>query len=152
MGNLTASTMFLASAVASTAGTLYNIQAQKAALKRENARLETESQVAQIQAKEEENARRRQLNQTIASNIAFQSASSYYDDSRSFLNINKQVRHAAEKDVASIRLQGQLVQTKFRDTVFENDLKKDAITFGGYTSAMSELTLGYAQYKYYKGA
>ena len=41
MGNLTASTMFLASAVASTAGTLYNIQAQKAALKRENARLET---------------------------------------------------------------------------------------------------------------
>ena len=147
---VTAGTMMMVSAVASAAGTLYSVQAQKAALKRENARLETESQVSKIQAKEQENARRRQLNQTIASNIAFQSASSYYDDSRSFLNINKQVRHAAEKDVASIRLQGQLVQTKFRHTIFENDMKRDAITFGGYTSAMSELTLGYAQYKYYK--
>ena len=31
----------------------------------------------------------------------------------------------------------------------QNDLQKEAITFGGYTSAMSELTTGYAMYKYY---
>ena len=144
-----ASTMMMASAIASTAGMVYSIQAQRAALQRENTRLERESKIAQIQALEEENLRRDKLNQTLASNIAFQSAAGYYDDSRSFLNINKQAVNKAHKDLANIRLQGQIVQSKYRDTIFENDLQKEAITFGGYTSAMSELTTGYAMYKYY---
>ena len=120
-----ASTMMMASAVASTAGIVFSIQAQRSALQRENTRIERES------------------------NIAFQSAAGYYDDSRSFLNINKQAVNKAHKDLANIRLQGQIVQSKYRDTIFENDLQKEAITFGGYTSAMSELTTGYAMYKYY---
>ena len=128
-----ASTMMMASAVASTAGIVFSIQAQRSALQRENTRLERESKIAQI----------------LASNIAFQSAAGYYDDSRSFLNINKQAVNKAHKDLANIRLQGQIVQSKYRDTIFENDLQKEAITFGGYTSAMSELTTGYAMYKYY---
>ena len=143
--------MFLASAVASTAGTLYNIQAQKAALKRENARLETESQVAQIQAKEEENARRRQLNQTIASNIAFQSTAAYYDDSRSFLNINKSATKKAEKDMANIRMMGKSVTLKYREQMFENDVATRNKVFGGWISIGSGLTSGYAMYDYYKG-
>ena len=142
-------TMMMASAVVSSAGAIHSAQNQRAALQRENVRLEQERRLAELQAIEQENIRKEMLNQTLADNLAFQSASGYYDDSRSFLNINKQAVNKAHKDLANIRLQGQIVQSKYRDTIFENDLQKEAITFGGYTSAMSELTTGYAMYKYY---
>ena len=143
-------TMMMASAVVSSVGTYSNIQNVKAANQRERVRYERERKIAEIQAMEEENIRKDMLNQTIANNLAIQSAAGYYDDSRSFLNINAQARKKAEKDIKNIRLMGKAVDLKMRDQMFENDLKTKADVFGGWISIGDQLTSGYVMYDYHK--
>jgi len=143
-------TMMMASAVVSSVGTLQSAQAKRAALQRENVRLERERKLAEIEALEQENIRKDMLNQTLADNLAFQSASGYYDDSRSFLNINKQARIKAEKDFANIRLNAKGIDLKYRDQMFENNINAKSTVFGGYISAIAGLTSGYANYDFYK--
>ena len=77
-------TMMMASVAANAVGIAYSLKAQKAAMQREQQRYEQERKLAQLQAIEQENSRKDALNQTLADNLAFQSASGYYDDSRSF--------------------------------------------------------------------
>lgn len=144
-----ASTMFAAAAIVSAVGTVASVQSQRAALQRENYRLETEKKLAAVQALEEENARKEMLNDTIAQNLAWQSISGYSDDSRSFLNINQQAKNKANKDIANIRLMGKNIQNKYTSMLYENKYKENDLVFGGYVSAISELTTGYAQYDYY---
>jgi len=144
-----ASTMFAAAAIVSAVGTVASVQSQRAALQRENYRLETEKKLAAVQALEEENARKEMLNDTIAQNLAWQSISGYSDDSRSFLNINQQAKNKANKDISNIRLMGKNIQNKYTSMLYENKYKENDLVFGGYVSAISELTTGYAQYDYY---
>jgi hypothetical protein len=141
--------MFAAAAIVSAVGTVASVQSQRAALQRENYRLETEKKLAAVQALEEENARKEMLNDTIAQNLAWQSISGYSDDSRSFLNINAQAKNKANKDIANIRLMGKNIQNKYTSMLYENKYKENDLVFGGYVSAISELTTGYAQYDYY---
>ena len=143
-------TMMLASAAVSAVGTLHSMKAQKAALARENVRYERERKMAQLQAIEQENIRKDMLNQTLADNLAFQSASGYYDDSRSFLNIGKTAINKAEKDLANIRLHGKSIDQKYTDQMFENRLTSKHNEFGGYVSIISGLTSGYANYEWFK--
>lgn len=144
-----ASTMFVAASIVSAAGTVASVQSQRRALARENYRLETEKKLAAVQALEEENARKEMLNDTIAQNLAWQSISGYSDDSRSFLNINEQAKNKANKDISNIRLMGKNIQNKYTSMLYENKYKENDLVFGGYVSAISELTTGYAQYNYY---
>ena len=144
-----ASTMFAAAAIVSAVGTVASVQSQRAALQRENYRLETEKKLAAVQALEEEKARKEMLNDTIAQNLAWQSIAGYSDDSRSFLNINAQAKNKANKDIANIRLMGKNIQNKYTSMLYENKYKENDLVFGGYVSAISELTTGYAQYDYY---
>ena len=144
-----ASTMFAAASIVSAVGTVASVQSQRKALARENYRLETEKKLAAVQALEEENARKEMLNDTIAQNLAWQSISGYSDDSRSFLNINKQAKNKANKDISNIRLMGKNIQNKYTSMLYENKYKENDLVFGGYVSAISELTTGYAQYDYY---
>ena len=144
-----AGTLFLASSAVSAIGTLSSVQAQRAAIARENYRIETEQKLATLKALEEENFRRAILKEAIANNFAYQSTAGYYDDGRSFMNINKQATNKANKDIANIRLMGSNVQNKFTAQLFENDLKEDQLVFGGYTSATSDILTGYANYKWY---
>ena len=144
-----ASTMFVAASIVSAAGTVASVQSQRRALARENYRLETEKKLAAVQALEEENARKEMLNDTIAQNLAWQSISGYSDDSRSFLNINEQAKNKANKDISNIRLMGKNIQNKYTSMLYENKYKENDLVFGGYVSAISELTTGYAQYDYY---
>ena len=145
-------TMMMASAVVSSVGTYSNIQNVKAANQRERVRYERERKIAKLQAIEEENMRKDMLNQTLANNLAVQSAAGYYDDSRSFLNINAQARKKAEKDIKNIRLMGKVVDLKMRDQMFENDIKAKSEIFGGWISIGDQLSSGYAMYDYYKGS
>lgn len=145
----TASTLFLAASLSSAVGTAASIQSQRAALARESYRAETEAKLAAVRALEEENARKEMLNDTIAQNLAWQSISGYSDDSRSFLNINAQAKNKANKDIANIRLMGKNIQNKYTSMLYENKYKENDLVFGGYVSAISELTTGYAQYDYY---
>jgi len=144
-----ASTMFAAASIVSAVGTVASVQSQRRALARESYRLETEKKLAAVQALEEENARKEMLNDTIAQNLAWQSISGYSDDSRSFLNINKQAKNKANKDISNIRLMGKNIQNKYTSMLYENKYKENDLVFGGYVSAISELTTGYAQYDYY---
>lgn len=147
---MSASQALMISAVVGAVGTVSSIRSQQAALARENFRLQQEAEMAKLAAIEEENARTRQLQETIANNKAFSSIAGYYDDSRSFLNINKQAEKEAAKDIDTIRLMGQSVQTKYSQMAFENKLKGQQLTFGGYTSVIAGLTTGYGTAKYYK--
>ena len=144
-----AASLFAAASVMSAVGTFSSIQAQRRALARENYRLETEAEMAKLQALEEENTRKEQQNIAIANNLAYQSIAGYYDDGMSFLNINKQVKKKAEKDIANIRLMGKNIQNKYSASLYENRLKEKNLVFGGYTSVIAELTTGYANHKWY---
>ena len=144
-----AADLFAAASVMSAVGTFSSIQAQRRALARENYRLETEAEMAKLQALEEENTRKEQQNIAIANNLAYQSIAGYYDDGMSFLNINKQVKKKAEKDIANIRLMGKNIQHKYSASLYENRLKDNNLVFGGYTSVIAELTTGYANHKWY---
>jgi len=146
-----AGTMMMASSAIGAVGTLYNISATKAANKREQARYERESLMAKIDAIEQENIRKDHLNQELANNLAFQSTAAYYDDSRSFLNINKTATKKGEKDMANITLMGKSVVLKYGEQMFENDVATAGKVFGGWVSIGSGLTSGYAMYDYYKG-
>ena len=144
------STYFIAATGAKTVGEIASIQSQRAALARENYRVETERRLARLKAIEAENDRRDVALAELAQNKAFQSTSGYYDDSMSFLNINKQVENKMNKDVATIRLMGNAVDNKFTSMLFENNMKEKDLVFGGYTSVAIGLTNGMALYKYNK--
>ena len=150
MGMIGPGTMMMASAAIGAVGTIYNINAVKAANKREAARYEREALIAKIDAIEQENIRKDHLNQELANNLAFQSTTSYYDDSRSFLNINKTASKKAVKDISNIRMMGRHVGLKYREQIFENQISTDNKVFGGWISVASGLTNGYAMYDYYK--
>jgi len=144
-----AATLMLISAGVSAVGTISYMRAQQAALNRENYRLETESKMAALAAKQEENARRVYAEKEKANNLAYQSIAGYADDSMSFLNMNKQVVENRNKDISDIRLMGKSVNLKYRQMAFENQARMEAVTFGGYTSAIAGLVNGYGNYKYY---
>ena len=147
---MSASTLFLASSAVAAVGTLSSVAAQRSALARENYRLETEAKMADLKALEESNDRRFMALKELANNMAFQSTTVYFDDAGSYININKQVALNMNKDLDNIRLMGQSVQLKYKQSIFENNYKSKQLAFGGYTSVLAGLTNGYAQYKYYK--
>ena len=144
------STYFIAATGARTVSEIASIQSQRAALARENYRVETEKRLARLKAIEAENDRRDVALAELAQNKAFQSTAGYYDDGMSFLNINKQVENKMNKDVATIRLMGNAVDNKFTSMLFENTMKEKDLVFGGYTSIAIGLTNGMALYKYNK--
>ena len=140
---------FALSALMSSAGTMSSIQAQRAALNRENYRTQTEAKLAKVQALEEENARQELARMSLANNSAYQSIAGYYDDGMSFLNMNKQVESKTLKDISNIRVMASSTQNKYRQMLYENKMKDNELVFGGYTSVMAELATGYANYKWY---
>jgi hypothetical protein len=144
-----AATLMLISAGVTAVGTISSMRSQQTALNRENYRLETESKMAALAATQEENARRQYAEKEKANNLAYQSIAGYADDSMSFLNMNKQVVENRNKDISDIRLMGKSVDLKYRQMAFENQARMEAVTFGGYTSAIAGLVNGYGNYKYY---
>lgn len=130
----------------SVVGTFASMNAQRNAIDRENDRLEIEAKMADLTATTDENDRTEKMFKTIGSNLAFQSIAGYYDDSRSFLNIQDQTVANAKKDIESIRLMGSMVQSKFGQLKYENTMKKQDLTFGGWTTIAKELSTGYASY------
>jgi len=144
-----AATLILISAGITAVGTISSMKSQQAALNREKYRLETESKMAALAAAQEENARRQYSEKEKANNLAYQSIAGYADDSMSFLNMNKQIIQNRNKDIADIRLMGKSVNLKYRQMAFENQARMEAVTFGGYTSAIASLVNGYGNYKYY---
>lgn len=130
----------------SIVSTFSQMNAQKAALARENQRIEMEAKMAELAATQDENNRMDAMYKTLGSNLAFQAVAGYYDDSRSFLNIQDQTVKNAEKDIANIRLMGSSVQSKLGQLKYENTMKSRDLVFGGWTSIGGKLTTGYQSY------
>ncbi len=151
MSGVEAATLFAISTGVQTAGQISSIQAQRAALARENYRIAAESRLAALRALEAENQRRADAEAELGQNLAFQSITGYSDDSMSFLNINNQVKKNRDKDLADIRLMGKVVNQKYGQMIFENRMKEKDLVFGGYASIIAELTSGMATYKYMQG-
>lgn len=142
----TSSQLQLLSTAFSVVGTFASMKAGQNAIDRENQRLETEALMAKLTATQDENEITQNMFKTLASNAAFQSVAGYYDDSRSFLNIQDQTVENARKDIASIRLMGEAVQSKIGQLKYENIMKQQDLTFGGWTTIAKELSTGYASY------
>jgi hypothetical protein len=130
----------------SVMSTFSQMNAQRAALARENQRIEMEAKMAELAATQDENNRMDAMYKTLGSNLAFQAVAGYYDDSRSFLNIQDQTVTNAEKDIANIRLMGSSVQSKLGQLRYENTMKSQDLVFGGWTSIGGKLTTGYQSY------
>ena len=77
MSGVEASTLFALASVSSSVGTMANIQSQRAAMARENYRIETERRMARLRALEEENAREEMLQNALANNLAYQSIAGF---------------------------------------------------------------------------
>ena len=154
MSGVEASTLFALASVSSSVGTVANIQSQRAAMARENYRIETERRMARLRALEEENAREEMLQNALANNLAYQSIAGFSDDSRSFLNINNVAIKKAEKDIANIRLMGKNINNKYTSMIAENKYKEqgyEIVRVGGEASIPdmndSIQAIGYAMAK-----
>ena len=79
MSGMEASTLFAISQGVQTVGQIQSIQSQRAALARENYRIETEKRLARMQALEAENSRKEEANKQLAQNAAFQFTAGYYE-------------------------------------------------------------------------
>jgi tRNA/tmRNA/rRNA uracil-C5-methylase (TrmA/RlmC/RlmD family) len=126
-------TMFMVTA----AKTVYDIKESKKQAEIEAQRYEAQKKAAQEIANQEAEERRETYLATIASNKATQAGSGFSLDSRSFLNIQKDVTTTFEKDLATIRLN---VGTKVGDIGYAQDIaasQRRKEQFGGWASIAS---------------
>ena len=126
-------TMFVVTATKA----VYDIKESKKQAEIEQQRYEEQKKAAKRIADEEAANRREQYAVTIAANKASQAGSGFSLDSRSFLNIQDDVRRTFEKDLATIRLN---VGTQVGDIGFAQDLaasQRRKEQFGGWTSIAS---------------
>tara|TARA_X000001382_G_scaffold126089_1_gene112295 strand:- start:3896 stop:4393 length:498 start_codon:yes stop_codon:yes gene_type:complete len=98
-------TMFrIASFAFQAVGTVSDINESKRQSDIEQQKYELKMKEANLQGLTDENNRKEEAEKTKKHNLAILSGSGYNDDSRSFININKQVDLKAQKDVTTIRL------------------------------------------------
>lgn len=126
-------TMFVVSA----AKAVYDIKESRKQAEIEQQRYEEQKKAAKRIADQEAADRREQYLATIASNKATQAGSGFSMDSRSFLNIQKDVTETFEKDLATIRLN---VGTQVGDIGYAQDIaasQRRKEQFGGWVSIAS---------------
>jgi len=126
-------TMFVVTA----AKAVYDIKESKKQAEIEQQRYEAQKKAAKRIADEEAANRREQYAAAIAANKATQAGSGFTMDSRSFLNIQKDITRTFEKDLATIRLN---VGTQVGDIGYAQDIaasQRRKEQFGGWTSIAS---------------
>jgi hypothetical protein len=126
-------TMFVVTA----AKAVYDIKESKKQAEIEQQRYEAQKKAAREIAIRDEEDRKQMYLATIASNKATQAGSGFTMDSRSFLNIQKDVTSTFEKDIATIRLN---VGTQVGDIGYAQDIaasQRRKEQFGGWTSIAS---------------
>lgn len=126
-------TMFIATA----ASTLFDIKESKKQASIEKQRYEERKKLAERQAREAEDERRRDYEKAIASNLAVQAGSGLSLDSRSFLNIQDQSYYTMQKDISTIRLNlaTDLGELGYASQLSESQRRKEQ--FGGWASITS---------------
>tara|TARA_A100001015_G_scaffold263271_1_gene310110 strand:- start:3736 stop:4248 length:513 start_codon:yes stop_codon:yes gene_type:complete len=148
MAAITPATMFMISAGISTAGTLMQLNAQRAAAAEMTRRYEQEAKVAEFEGLQAELARRREVEQILANNRAVKGASGV-GESRSFLAIQQDVRNVLEKDLKNIRFNTNKVVTSYDRAIYNNKLDTRYSTIGALASASSTIVNGWQYHDMY---
>lgn len=142
-------TALLISAGVSAVGSLAQASAASQALANDIKRYEDEKKYNALRALQEENSRNEAMNITLANNRVIAGASGILDDSRSFLTIQKDVFDSAKKDIANIRLNKNIAQSKYDQQIINSQIERQNVFYGGIFNASTSLINGWAYYDYY---
>jgi len=145
-------TMFLVSSAVSAGGSLYSGVQQRQAAQNDIVRYQQEKKYAELQALQDENLRNQQMEITLNNNRAIAGAAGILDDSRSFLEIQEDVRNNAVKDIKNIRLNKNISLTKYDQSIINSKIQSQSATFGAFTDAISSGMTGWSYFDYYQPA
>jgi hypothetical protein len=143
-------TLFLISTAISATGQVQQSRLNRAALREQERRYQSEAETAYLQGMEEEIERRRQLEQTLANNRVFLGGASIGDDSGSFQAIQDEAIRMASKDIASIRLNTNNALTNYDRAIYNSRLEKESSSMGTLFGVSSTIANGWAYADYYK--
>lgn len=145
-------TALLISAGVGAISTVASAQAQSSALSADIAKYKEEKKYAELRALQDENARRRVMEETLANNRAIAGAAGILDDSRSFLQIQNEVAENAKKDIANIRLNLKIAGTKYDQAIANAKIEKQSVAYNAIADVSSYAMNGWNYYNYYKPA
>lgn len=145
-------TALLISAGVGAVSSIANARASTIALSNTIARYEDEKKYAELRAIQDENARRRVMDETLAANRAIAGAAGILDDSRSFLSIQEDVVANAVKDIKSIRLNAKIAGSKYDQAIINSKIEQQSVAYNAIADVSSYAMNGWNYYKYYKPA
>jgi hypothetical protein len=151
MSAITPATMFMISAGISTAGTLMQLNAQRAATAEMTRRYEQEAKVAEFEGLQAELARRREVEQILANNRAVKGASGV-GESRSFLAIQQDIRNVLEQDLSNIAFNTSKIVTSYDRAIYNEKLNARYSTIGALVDASTTIVNGWQYHDMYRGA
>ena len=151
MSAITPATMFMISAGISTAGTLMQLNAQRAATAEMTRRYEQEAKVAEFEGLQAELARRREVEQILANNRAVKGASGV-GESRSFLAIQQDIRNVLDQDLSNIAFNTSKIVTSYDRAIYNEKLNARYSTIGALADASTTIVNGWQYHDMYRGA
>lgn len=114
--------------------------AEAKAAELERMQLESERNLSELQAVQEEQTRREELRRQLSANLARAGGSGLATTGRGFLNTQEQTRKLAERDIVNVRTFGTAQSNRLAiGASAAKSRKKAAITQGGFGSAGSLL-------------
>jgi hypothetical protein len=151
MAAITPATMFMISAGISTAGTLLQLNAQRAASREMTRRYEQEAKIAEFEGLQAELARRREVEAILANNRAVKGASGV-GESRSFLAIQQDIRNVLEQDLSNIAFNTSKIVTSYDRAIYNEKLNARYSTIGALVDASTTIVNGWQYHDMYRGA
>ena len=145
-------TALLISAGIGAVSTIASASAQTSALNADIQKYKDERKYAELRALQDENARRRVMDETLASNRAIVGAAGILDDSRSFLSIQQDVVANAVKDIQIIRLNAKTAGSKYDQAIINSKIQQQSVAYNAIADVSSYAANGWNYYNYYKPA
>ena len=145
-------TALLISAGVGAVSSIASANAANSALASDIARYQDEKKYAELRALQDENARRRVMEETLSNNRAIAGAAGILDDSRSFLEIQNDVAENAKKDIANIRLNVKIAGTKYDQAITNAKIEQQSVAYNAIADVSSYAMNGWNYYNYYKPA
>lgn len=145
-------TALLISSGVGIVSTISAANAQSAAIAADIEKYKQEKKYAELRALQDTNARLSIMEETLANNRAIAGAAGILDDSRSFLQIQKDVADNAKKDIANIRLNLKIAGNKYDQAIINAKLDRQSVGYNAIADVSSYAMNGWNYYNYYKSS
>ena len=145
-------TALLISAGIGAVSTIASASAQTSSINADITRYEDEKRYAELRATQDEIARRRVMDDTLAANRAIAGAAGILDDSRSFIAIQQDVVANAVKDISAIRLNAKIANSKYDQAIVNSKIKQQSVAYNAIADVSSYAANGWNYYNYYQPA